>query len=282
MSAVAFRCLIVLVVTCGTARGEDFSTLLDRARMALRDREPDRAVELAGKAIEAGPQDPRGYQLRADIEALVGQHRQAVADYDMAIKLAPDQAELYDRRGSERFKLGQIEGSIADFDRFIAMRPDQAPAHWKRGISYYYAGRYEEGRKQFEGYQTVDDNDVENAVWRFLCMARAEGVPKARAAMLPVKRDARVPMMEIYSLYRGDLAPEGVLAAAQADDPPPARLDAQLFYAHLYLALYYEATGDTNRCVEHLAEAEEHPISHYMGDVARVHAKRLRTADNSN
>lgn len=276
------RSLIVFAVAISAATADELSTLLDRARMALRDREPERALELAGKAIEAAPQDSRGYQLRADIEAMLGQHRQAVADYDIAIKFAPDQAELYDRRGSERFKLGQIEGSIADFDRFIELRPDQEAAHWKRGISYYYAGRFEDGRKQFEGYQTVDDNDVENAVWRFLCMARAEGVAKARAAMLPIKRDTRVPMMEIYALYHGDIEPEAVLAAAQADDPPPGRLKEQRFYAHLYLALYYEATGDANLCARHLALAEEFRIPHYMGDVAVVHAQRLRTAKEKN
>ena len=44
-------------------------------------------------------------------------------------------------------------------------------------------------------------------------MARADGLAKARAAMLPVKRDTRVPMMEIYALYRGDVEPDAVLAA---------------------------------------------------------------------
>jgi lipoprotein NlpI len=278
MISLVSRSFLVLAVSIFAATDEDFSALFDRARMALRDREPERALELAGKAIEVAPKDSRGHQLRADIEALLGQHREAIADYDMAIKFAPDQAELYDRRGSERFKLGQIEGSIADFDRFIVLRPDQEPAHWKRGISYYYAGRFDDGRKQFEGYQTVDDNDVENAVWRFLCMARADGVAKARAAMLPIKRDTRVPMMQIYSLYRGDIKPEAVLAAAQADDPPAARLKEQLFYAHLYLALYYEVTGDAKLCAEHLAEAEKLRIPHYMGDVAVVHGKRLRAA----
>ena len=90
-------------------------------------------------------------------------------------------AEAFDQRGSERFMLGQIAESIADFDRYLQLRPDQEPWHWKRGISYYYAGRYDEGRRQFEGYQTVDDNDVENAVWRYLCMARSAGRCRRRA-----------------------------------------------------------------------------------------------------
>jgi hypothetical protein len=38
----------------------------------------------------------------------------------------------------------------------------------------FYAGR------------TVNPNDVENAAWHFLCVARAESPEKARAALLPV------------------------------------------------------------------------------------------------
>ncbi len=183
--------IVVGVAAClaAVAPEDELAQLLDRARMAVRDREPERALELAGKAVAAAPDDPRGYQLRADIEAALGQHAEAIADYDRTIKLAPEQAELYDRRGSERFKLGQIDQSIDDFDQYLKLRPDQEPAHWKRGISYYYAGRFADGRKQFEGYQTVDDNDVENAVWRYSCMARSDGVAKACAAILPIKRD---------------------------------------------------------------------------------------------
>ena len=249
---------------------------LSQAREAFRPGQPDRALALAGEAIAAAPRDPRGYQLRGDMQASLGRHAEAVADYDRALERAPRQAELYDRRGSEQFKLGKVAESIADFDRFIALRPDQEPHHWKRGISYYYAGRFDEGRKQFEGYQTVDDNDVENATWRYLCMARGVGVEKARAEILPIKRDARVPMMEVYALYRGDIQPEVVLRAAQAGNPPAERLNERLFYAHLYIALYYEAGGDAQQAAEHIATSENHRIPHYMWDVARVHAARLR------
>ncbi|HEY4311466.1 MAG TPA: tetratricopeptide repeat protein [Pirellulales bacterium] len=276
MNVVKAIILAISVCVLASAEDGDVGQLLDRARAALRDREPERAVELAGRAIEAAKDDPRSYQLRADIRAALGEHEAAIPDYDQAIKLAPDQPELYDRRGSERFKLGKFDDSIADFDRYLALRPDQEKAHWKRGISYYYAGRFADGRKQFEGYQTVDDNDVENAVWRYLCMARGEGLAKARAEILSIKRDGRVPMMEVYALYRGDISPDEVLRAARDGDPPPDRLNERLFYAHLYLALYFEATGDTESCAEHIVEAEMHRIPHYMWDVARVHAARIR------
>jgi hypothetical protein len=50
----------------------------------------------------------------------------------------------------------------------------------------------------------------------------------------------------------------------------------QLFYAHLYLGIYYEVAGDKTKALEHLTLAEKGRISHYMGDVAHVHAELLR------
>jgi len=67
-----------------------------------------------------------------------------------------------------------------------------------------------------------------------------------------------------------------VLEAAQKEALSPEKLRDQLFYAHLYLGLYYEAAGDRERSREHILKAtHEFSMEHYMGDVARVH-KLLR------
>src|SRR5262249_57763152 len=129
------------------------------------------------------------------------------ADFDKCLEGDPKCAEAYDRRGSEQFKRGRVAESLADFDRFLKLRPEAAPGHWKRGISLYYAGRFDEGRRQFEGYEKVDTNDVENAVWHFLCNARRLGIEKARTQMLKIGKDRRVPMMDVYDLYRGKIKP---------------------------------------------------------------------------
>src|SRR5262249_36898565 len=124
--------------------------------------------------------------------------------------------------------------------------------------------------------QTFEDNDVENAVWRFLCMAKREGVEKARKEILKIRRDPRVPMMEVYDLYAGKLKPDDVLTAAKARAPEPDVLNERLFYASLYLGLYYDATGDTKSAAKHMDEAVAHKIGHYMWDVAKVHAEVLK------
>ena len=229
----------------------------------------------ATKAIQADPEDKEALGRRASLYAAAGKPELAIADFNRLLKIDPTLAEAFDARGSEHFKLGHIDESIEDFDRAIELRPKREPWHWKRGISYYYAGRYDDGRKQFEGYQTVDDNDVENAVWRYLCMARDQGVEAARNDMLKIKPDPRVGMMAVYALYSGDAEPEDVLVAARSGSPTPEQLGARLFYAHLYLGLYRESLGEADQAKEHLAKAVEHKIGHYMWNVADVHAKRL-------
>ena len=105
------------------------------------------------------------------------------------ILVAQQPRELLDRAVTD-FEGGRIAESAAGFDALIQLRPDVAPQLWQRGITLYYAGRFADCRAQFESHRTVNPNDVENAAWHFLCVARAESVVKARAALLPVGPDA--------------------------------------------------------------------------------------------
>jgi outer membrane protein assembly factor BamB len=267
-----------LVVAAGDGNFED---LAGRAGAAWAGGKHEDALALATQAIETEPKNPRGYSLRARFYSQNREPVKALADYDQVLKLGPSLADAWQQRGLEHFKLGHIGESIADFDQFIALAPAQAPYHWQRGIACYYAGRFEDGRKQFELHQTVNPNDVENAVWHFLCVARSAGVEKARASLIPINGDARVPMMEVHALFAGRAKPEDVLKAARAAGPPSPRQDRALFYAYLYLALYCEATGDDAHAHDHIMKAAgQYRTDDYMGDVARVHLQ-LRESKES-
>ncbi len=249
-----------------------FDDLQSQAKAAYSKGKPDEAVTLASRAIAIEPQNPRGYFLRARFHEENHAPARAIADYDQVLKLDPNVPDAWQHRGGEHFKLGHVKESLADFDKFIGFAPQKAPYHWQRGISLYYLGRFDEGRKQFESHQTVNSNDVENAVWHFLCVARTNGIEKARASLIPIKGDARVPMMEVHTLFAGKIEPEDVLKAATAGNPAPPQLKSQLFYAHLYLGLYFEALGDDKLAREHITKAAtEYQTGDYMGDVARVH-----------
>jgi lipoprotein NlpI len=272
--------LILLLAMAGAGHSASFhlddqEPILKKAKAALKEANFQEALNLAEQAISKNPKDFEGYLVRGVAYESLQRHAEAIQDFDKAVELNPKAAEAYDRRGSEHFKLGHIQESIKDFDKFLELRPEAKARHWKRGISYYYAGRFEDGRKQFEAYQTVDSNDVENAVWRCLCMAREVGVVKARADMLKIDKDSRVPMMKIYALFHGDAKPEDVLDAARQDQAKPEERNLRLFYARLYLGLYYDMSGDKKKALEHLAAAEEPKIGGYMADVARVHRSLL-------
>jgi lipoprotein NlpI len=167
------------------------------------------------------------------------------------------------------FENGRFAESAKGFDSLANAVPERAPHLWQRGIALYYAGRYDDCRRQFESHRAVNPDDVENAAWHFLCVARAESPARARAALLPVGPDPRVPMREVYQMFRGTLTPEQVLSAAGTG------LDGQ-FFAHLYLGLYFEATGMKGRAREHITIAAADRFARaggYMHMVARVHLR---------
>jgi lipoprotein NlpI len=209
-----------------------------------------------------------------------GERDRAIARLTDAIALSPTTPIVWYERGREHFKAGKIAESVADFDKYVQLLPQAENKQWERGISYYYAGQFDKGAKQFEDYQTFHNQDVENSVWRYLCVARASGVEKARATLLPITSDPRVPMMQIYGLYQGQLKPEDVLAVANAKPPNRDLHNQRLFYAKLYIGLWYEAAGQSDEAKKYILEAEKHKVANYMWDVAHVHADRLRATEN--
>jgi lipoprotein NlpI len=259
------------------ARAESADNLIKQARAAVDKGQIKEALALATKAVKLDPKSAQAYLFRAAVYEALAQHSEAVTDCDKTVDLDPRAAAAYNLRGQAQFKLGHFKESVADFDKYLELKPSEKPGHWQRGISCYYAGRFEEGSKQFEGYEEVDKNDVENAVWRYLCQARVIGQDKARAAMLKIGFDRRVPLMEVYALFCGKAKPADVLAAAKAGQPSADELRMRLFYAHLYLGLYYESAGDKKLALEHMTKAaEDYKVGGYMGEVARVHWDVLR------
>jgi tetratricopeptide (TPR) repeat protein len=178
-------------------------------------------------------------------------------------------------RAISDFDRGRLEASAAGFDRVAELAPDVAPQLWQRGIALYYVGRYRDCREQFESHRTVNPNDVENAAWHFLCVAREESPASALAALLPVGPDPRAPMTEIYRMFRGEVTPEAVLAAGEQGG------ERGRFYAHLYVGLYHEAFGRAGHARTHITVAADErfaAVGGYMQMVARVHRIELDRA----
>lgn len=208
---------------------------------------------------------------RAVVRGLSAGAWAVVAGWGLAAEPAP--RELF-RDAVRLFFAADPVDSAQAFDKLVAAEPAAEPELWQRGLALYYADRFDDGRKQFELHRTVNPNDVENVAWHFACVARIEGAEAARAALLPVGVDTRVPMREIIDFYAGRCTPADVLSAAERGAGEARR--NQLCYAHLYLGLFCEAVGDGARAREHMTlAAGPFSMDHFMGKVAALHC-RLR------
>jgi lipoprotein NlpI len=276
--------VLILIALSGLLLGQntpakddaEADRLIQEATFALRAGKAEEALGLANRVVTVAPREPRAYLLRGSVYAAQRRHQEAIADFDVCIRLDPKFAEAWQRRGEEHFKRTEIEASLLDFDEFLKLRPTARPGHWQRGISLYYGGKFKEGAEQFLAGERVFADDVENAVWHYLCTARFLGSEKARQSLLRIGKDRRVPLMVVYALFAGRAKPEDVWAAVRDGGPAGPELRKRQFYAHLYLGLYFDATGDTKKALEHLSQAaDDQGIGGYMGDVARVHRQLL-------
>src|SRR5262245_44986658 len=271
-------CFAILLAMPASLSAGDADEFIRKARAALKKGDAVAAMDAATKAVEADPKSPDAIFMRGEAYAAQRKHAEAIKDYDAAMALDKTYLIAQNQRGGERFKLGMIQESIDDFNAYLKVYPKDEPGHWRRGISFYYAGKYAEGAKQFFDGRVVFGADVENAFWHFLCNARKDGPEKARKSLLALDGDdKRVPMMRVYDMLQAKVKPADVIETAEkAKLEGDARTEA-LFYAHLYVALYFEAVGERDKCKEYLTPAvEKHQIGHYMWDVASVHLGRMK------
>ncbi|MEQ1897199.1 MAG: hypothetical protein ABL971_07415 [Vicinamibacterales bacterium] len=180
-------------------------------------------------------------------------------------------ADVLMARADEDLFAGRVVEAAKGYDRVAALLPAEAPHLWQRGIALYYAARFRDCRLQFESHRLVNPDDVENAAWHFLCVARDSSFAAARSALLPVGTDRRSPMREVYEMLQGTATPDDVIAAGKGSA-------SGRFYAALYAGLYQEARGDTARARQQMTVAardEFARVGGYMHRVAQVHLGRM-------
>ncbi|WRH68264.1 MAG: tetratricopeptide repeat protein [Planktothrix sp. GU0601_MAG3] len=180
----------------------------------------------------------------------------------------PNDIRGYIQRGMVYFKLGKITESIQDFDQAEKLDPSIKPYLWQRGLSYYYTEQYQLGAEQFEIDLTVNSQDVEETVWRYLCIAQFQGIEVAKNTLLPVKNDPRPVLKSVYELFAGNCTPEDLLKIGQKQGKKGN------FYSHLYLGLYYEAEQNIELAKTYINQAAtQYEIDDYMWNLAVVHQK---------
>ena len=93
-------------------------------------------------AIRLNPDHADAYSNRGNVKYDLGEYNAAIADYDIAIRLNPDHADAYSNRGNVKYDLGEYNAAIADYDMAIQLNSDHADAYNNRGRAKYKLKQY--------------------------------------------------------------------------------------------------------------------------------------------
>lgn len=122
-----------------TLRPRDPLAYLDRGRAYLQMGHYREAAADASSAIAIVDNLASAYNLRATAVRDGGNPQGSIKDFDRAVELTPN-ADNYFQRGATYQLLGQHREAIADFDQTIAFAPDQAHAYFARSESRLAVG----------------------------------------------------------------------------------------------------------------------------------------------
>lgn len=175
---------------------------------------------------------------------------------------------------------GKIRSAAKQFERYIEMIPADKPDLWQYGIALALSERYDDGRKLFELHRAANPNDVENAAWHFLCVAKMANIDQAKKLVLPAPGDTRVPMNEIRRLLI-DGNEQRVLDAVKQLTEGSSAHETATFYANLYLGLYADAVGNQTKAMRLMRDATTYKQVNYMADIARVYLSELEAKEKA-
>ncbi len=106
---------------------------------------PQDALESFRQALKLNPNFIKAYLGLGDAHVSLREYAKAVGDYGKAISMRPDKARLaYFKRGEINFLLGQLQQAMADFQASIAIDPNFADAHMSLGNTYFKLKSYEQ------------------------------------------------------------------------------------------------------------------------------------------
>ena len=212
---------------------------------------------------------------------------ETIARLTKAIEADPDEVRLYSRRGDAHFFRGRFKEAVADYEKMVALDPQLDTSHWRRGIAWFYAGQSKQAAHQFEIYNTFDNVDRENGIWRFFSQAKAYDIKRAREGLLKYKKDDREPFPSVYKLFAEKISSDEILASIRKAKIDDDEREKRLFYAELYIGLNYDIQGKPKLALEHLRAAVANKWGpqagygpNYMWHVGRLHYGKLTATLN--
>src|SRR6185436_13456856 len=107
------------------------------------------AIATYGRAVEADPADPDGYEGRAVCLLALGKPAEAEKDMDVVVAARPS-SDSHSNRGAIRSRAGRFEAAMEDYQKAIQLSPENAGVHYNLGILCARMGNHAEAVKSYQ------------------------------------------------------------------------------------------------------------------------------------
>jgi len=238
----------------------------------------------AGSALAKAQPTPAEWE-GVDLETV--QKVQELTDAIEAANSPRDRVGLYSQRGDVYFFLGRFKDAQRDYLEMVKLDPSLDESHWRLGIAHFYAGDFKAAAAQFDKYNSFDNVDRENGIWRYFSHFKALGKEAARKELLKYEKDDREPFPSVYKLFAGEMTGEEILASIKEAKIGDAERAKRYFYAHLYIGLNAAIEGNDAVALENLKKSNANEWGkaagygpNYMWHVGRLQSEILGKAES--
>ena len=146
-------------------KDDNYLAILALAEAMANLKKPDKALELAGRAIKLKPEVPQAYELRARIHVLNNEMKQALADVNESIHLQPGSVSSLLLRARLLQSQEKLDDALKDVETAIKIRPGLTSALFLK--STIHEGQREFG-KAADSMQEIVKQDPENEQARLM------------------------------------------------------------------------------------------------------------------
>lgn len=224
---------------------------------------PEQAVEFGNRAIQAAPNDPRGYALKAKALVWAGESADAVPVGLTGLEVDPNFAPLYAVLARAYTDIGRYQQGLSNGEKAVQLDPMDADSRRSYAYSLIWVGQRDEAIMQLEDAVTINPNLTppyfELAV-QYVARDEYELAVATYEKVLsidPFNTKALLRLCETFSRIREDSQAEGYCEDAVSLDPNYMEGQRQLGVVRFNRRNYESAIESFNRCLA--LETENQP-----------------------
>ncbi len=231
------------------------SATLALARLYLAIREPEKALELADRALAENPDSLNAIFLRAELAMRMNDLERAVKLYSLVTQLAPRNGDARYMLGSLYLRLGEDGKALVELERMRENMSGDARLFMLEGLYAYQTGKYAEAAGYFQN--SVNAFPTIDGYYRLGLALHRSGNQESAVSQLRKVLDVVPAHAAALKLMTAVLIEQGRAEEARAEAELLTKHYPGDAAAHHLLGMALSAAGENSKALEELKRAAE-------------------------